>query len=99
MVASNYMGPSTHVSDLKRVINVKYTQDVTDLVQKQKLECNLFQYLYFDYMFKWYYRVKQNILLKLILHVSPLIWILKHLYIYRSHYIYIGALTRGQESM
>lgn len=44
-----------HVSDLKRVINVKYTQDVTDLVQKQKLRLNLFQYLYFDYMFKWYW--------------------------------------------
>lgn len=59
MVASNYVGLSTHVSELKRVINVKYTQDVTDLVQKQKLECNLYQYLYFDYMFKWYYWVKQ----------------------------------------
>ena len=81
MVAINYVGPSRHDSELKRVINVKYIQDVTDLVQKQKSECNLSQSLYFDYMFKWYYRVKQNILLKLILHVSPLIWILKHLYI------------------
>lgn len=94
MVVSNYMGPSRHVSELKRVINVKYTQDVTDLVQKQKSECNLSQSLYFDYMFKWYYWVKQNILLKLILHVSPLIWILKHLYIQFTLYLYWSTNQR-----
>lgn len=88
MAASNYMGPSRHISELKRVINVKHTQDVTELVQKQKLECNLSQYLYFDYMFKWYYWVKHSILLKLILHVSPLIWILKHLYMQFTSYLY-----------
>lgn len=95
MVASNYVGPSRHVSELKRVINVKYIQDVTDLVQKQKSECNLSQSLYFDYMFKWYYRVKQNILLKLILHVSPLIWILKHLYIQFTLYLYWSTNQRA----
>lgn len=88
MAASNYMGPSRHISKLKHVINVKHTQDVTELVQKQKLECNLSQYLYFDYMFKWYYCVKNSILLKLILHVSPLIWTLKHLYMQFTSYLY-----------
>lgn len=90
MVASNYMGPSRHISELKCVINVKYTQDVTELVQKQKLECNLSQYLYFDYMFKWYYRVKQyfikinfacfsfNLDTKAFIYAVHIIFILEH---------------------